>query len=117
MPEVIANTASIDSLARFTPGQRILSVLAEMHRAAHWIEHEDSIELKRCYARALDLMDRICALPDRPKGLKEYRRWREMVAELYTRETSSLEEHKLLENALIILHPESWNAFFIRPAS
>lgn len=117
MFETTATIASGDSLTRFTSGQRVLSVVAEMHRAGNWIKRGDLDEMKLCYARALDLMDRLCALSDRPKDLKEYRRWRELTAGLYVRETPSPEEHQLLEEALIRMHPESWNAFFPNPTA
>jgi hypothetical protein len=70
--------------------------------------------MRRCYGRALDLMDRLCALPDRPHDLKEYRRWRELAAGMYADETPSQTEHSLLEEALILLHPGSWNALHPR---
>ncbi len=116
MPEA-AIPPLADSLSRLTPGQRILSVAAEMHRARNWMERRDLEEMRRCYARALDLMDRLCGLADRPKALGEYRRWRELTAGLFIREIPSMEEHKLLEDTLILLHPESWNAFFTPSAA
>src|SRR5690606_9667981 len=105
-----------DSLMRFTPGQRVLTVAAEFQRAGHWMKRGDPVEMRRCYARALDLMDRLCSLPERPHGLKEYRRWRELAAGLYLREQPSQKEHAFLEEALIQLHPDSWNALHPRAA-
>jgi hypothetical protein len=108
---------NVDSLARFSQGQRILAVAAEMRRGAHMIERNNPEQLRRCYERSLDLMDRLCSLPDRPHDLKEYRRWRELAAGMYVNQTPSRREHLLLEEALIQLHPESWNALHPRTSA
>ena len=113
MPETQPSALN-DSLGRLTQGQRILSVLAEMHRASNWMKQGDLEEMKRCYARALEIMDCLCELPDRPKAIGELRRWRELVAGLYVSKSPSPADHHILESALVWLHPESWNAFFLR---
>ena len=101
-----------DSFSRLSPGQRLLSVAAEMRRAGHWTDRRDEAEAERSYARALNLMDRCCEyLGSKPNMLREYRRWRECAAGLYAREKSQPGEHEALERALHWMHPESWKIF------
>ncbi len=107
-----SNPTKQDSFLRLSPGQRILSVAAEMRRAGHWVERGDPVEAEKSYARVLDLMDRCSeTLIDKPNMLREYRRWREWAAGLYAKEERSRTERESLERALLWMHPESWKAF------
>ena len=111
MPEIPASEAQ-NRFLRFPVGKRLLSVAAEMQRAVHWLENGDGGEVKRCYARALELMDWTCVPADIPaRGMREYRRWREELARLYAQDSPEPGNHHLLAATLLTLHPDGWNAF------
>ena len=90
--------------------QQLLMIANELNRAKNWIEKGDSAHVDSCYDRALELTD----LTSEDKkwhahGLREMRRFREILAQLYIVPDKDLKNNTLLYNCLLQMHPGAWN--------
>ena len=91
--------------SRFTLGQQILQIGAEMQRASDCLRPDRMELLRGCYERALRLVDLTVEVNARRGLRRELLRWRGVVAELYVRDVSDPETHRLAFRSLLQLHP------------
>ncbi len=92
---------------RFTLGQQILQIAAEMQRGTSCLRPERLEHLRGCYERALALVDLTVATQARPGLRRELLRWRGVVAELWLAPSPDPGAHRLALRALLHLHPEA----------
>ncbi len=90
--------------------QRLLMVANELNRAEHWLGREDREEGRRCLARTLELADLTAETIGRGRLLKEFLRWRELLADEFNREDQDPARCRSLQRVLVALEPESYNA-------
>jgi hypothetical protein len=90
---------------RFALPDRILMVSNEVHRATSALRKGSVDTARRAYLRALDLFDLTVAtlVRPRPAQLKEFLRWRELLAQETTRESPGLDANLALLKALLLL--------------
>jgi len=93
--------------SRFTLGQQILQIGAEMQRGLDHLEASDMLWLRPCYERALGLVDLTVAVNKRPRLRRELLRWREAIAGLYLGERPDPDLHRLAFRALLEMTPQS----------
>jgi hypothetical protein len=93
--------------SRFSLGQQILQIGAEMQRGLDHLQASDMVRLRPCYERALGLVDLTVAVNKRPHLRRELLRWREAIAELYMRGSPDEDLHRLAFRVLLELHPQS----------
>jgi hypothetical protein len=92
---------------RFTLGQQILQIGAEMQRGLDHLDSADMCRLRPCYERAFDLVDLTVQVNARPHLRRELLRWREVVGELYSSDRPDPDLHRLAFRALLELHPQA----------
>jgi hypothetical protein len=98
---------SPEGWVRFTLGQQVLQIGAEMQRGLDHLDSADMERLRPCYERALGLVDLTVQVNPLPSLRRELLRWREVVAGLYLRDRPDRELHRLAFRALLELHPQS----------
>lgn len=93
--------------AKFTLGQQILQIGAEMQRAMRFLQPSQSTSLLACYERVLRLTDLTVQVQDNPSLRRELLRWRGVIAEKYVNGSSDEAAHREAFRVLLQLHPES----------
>jgi hypothetical protein len=101
------SSLSPEGWARFSLGQQILQIGAEMQRGLDHLEPADIGRLRPCYERALGLVDLTVQVNAIPHLRRELLRWREVLGELYSSERPDPKLHRLAFRALLELHPHS----------
>lgn len=88
----------------FALPDRILMVSNEVHRATSALRKGSVDSARRAYLRALDLFDLTVATLERsrPARLKEFLRWRELLALETTMESPSIQANLALLKALLL---------------
>lgn len=88
---------------------RIVMVANEMHRATSALRKGAVDSARRAYLRALELFDCTVATlePARRAQLKEFLRWRDLLALETTKDSPRLERNLALLKALLLLTPRS----------
>lgn len=67
----------------FSKETQILNIASELSRAKNWLIKGDREEVNNCIERALELADITINDKKWKKGLKEFFRWRNLLAEFY----------------------------------
>jgi tRNA threonylcarbamoyladenosine modification (KEOPS) complex Pcc1 subunit len=93
--------------ARFSLGQQILQIGAEMQRAASSFRAEDSASLHASYERVLRLVDLTVEVNANPNLRRELLCWRGVIAELGIRDVPDPAAHRDAFRVLLQLHPEA----------
>ena len=93
--------------ARFSLGQQILQIGAEMQRALTFMRAERALELRSCYERAMALVDLTVEVQPDKSLRRELLRWRGVIAELYLRPESDPRVHRQALRVLLWMSPES----------
>jgi len=90
--------------------KQILMIANEMNRAGSWLEKKDFEEVKRCYERALELVDLTICVLTKKKYLREFLRFREVLAEMYIEEQPAIEKNQRLISVLLLFDKDSYIA-------
>ena len=109
-PLTLHRNLTSDRWQRLSRAQQVLMIANELHRAGNWIAKDAPDEANTCYERALELCD--LTGEDRrwrSNRLRELRRFRELLAGLYSSEKKDLRSNEHLYRGLIQLDPEAWN--------
>ncbi len=80
----------------YSRGQQILMIANELNRAKNFIANNQEEAVRHCYERAFELTDLTSADSKWHGKLKELRRFRELLAELYFSERSDERVNNLL---------------------
>lgn len=102
---------SIDKWFSLPAHHHVLMIAAELNRAKNWIEKGDWNHVRSCYERAFELVDLTVNDPKWRGKIRELLRFREMLAEMYSRPQKDITMNTLLYKTLIALLPGSCNAF------
>lgn len=115
MNTILIHHKQLDSKKWFAfPIQKqILLIASELHRANHWIAKSDVQNTNFCYERAFELVDLTVADPKWKGRLRELLRFRESLAELYTRAEKDEKQNGLLAKTFVALHPGSFNLLHV----
>ena len=100
---------SIEKWFGYSEGQQLLMIANELNRAKNWIIKNRNDNVNLCYERAFELTDLTVADKKWKGKLKELLRFREYLAEHYSKQNKSLEINNQLYNGLISLSVESYN--------
>ncbi|NOX87526.1 MAG: hypothetical protein GXO77_00745 [Calditrichaeota bacterium] len=84
----------------------------KLNRAKNLIRQNKEAAAKECYERAFELTDLTSADPKWSGGLKELRRFREVLGWLYTGERNDIRFIELTHRMLIMLAPEAWKMMY-----
>ncbi|HYN22623.1 MAG TPA: hypothetical protein VE078_16810 [Thermoanaerobaculia bacterium] len=77
----------------------------EMNRAARWTRPEDRTSLELAYERVLRLVDLTVEVHNRRTLRRELLRWRDVIAELYTRPEADPPAHAAAFRTLLLFTP------------
>lgn len=94
---------------KYSSAQQILMIAAELNRAGNWIKKRQFEDVRRCYERAFELIDLTTEDPKWKKGLREIRRCRELLCELYTQPEPDASLNAQILSQLIALNSEAFN--------
>ncbi|MEJ2053504.1 MAG: hypothetical protein P8X42_06250 [Calditrichaceae bacterium] len=108
-PLVHHKNLSIEKWSRYTKGQQILMIGNELNRAKNLLEKNMMPEVKNCYERAMELTDLISGDQKWRGRLKELRRFREVLSELYLDDAGNPALNYKLYKTLIEMIPEAYN--------
>lgn len=98
-------TLDADRWARFTLDQQVLMIGNEMNRATRLLGDADREGLRRGYERILRLTDLTVGSGLRPALLREFLRWRDLAAGLYSADQADPQAHAAAFRALLQLRP------------
>ena len=102
---------TVDRWQKHSFGHQILMIANEMNRAGHWIVKNGSVERTGCYERAIELTALTIEVAlQTPRRLRELCRFKEMLCRLYSLEQPSAIANSQLQEALVMLSPESYEA-------
>ncbi|MFH1540480.1 MAG: hypothetical protein ABID79_01320 [Elusimicrobiota bacterium] len=102
-------TLTEEKWLQFPLHKQILMIANELNRAKNWIIKNDSQEVKNCYERAFELIDLTVAVSTGKNLLREFLRFREILAQLYSEKENNAEMNQKLYNVLLLLNKESYN--------
>ena len=101
---------TIEKWSKYSAGQQILMIANELNRAKNRIANGTIDDVNLCYERAMELTDMTSSDKKWKKpGLKELRRFREVLGWLYTSENKNITLNSLVYRTLLQMDPESWN--------
>jgi len=92
----------------YSRGQQILMIANELNRAKNLIANKRYKASDLCYERAFELTDLTSSDPKWRGKLKELRRFRELLAELYISEHKDEQKNDLLYKGLLRLSAEAY---------
>lgn len=102
-------TLTEEKWSQFPFYKQIIMIANEINRAKNWIVKGDSEEVRICYEKALELIDlTVAVLVDR-KVLREFLRFREVLAYEYISNKKNAETNKKLFFVLLSLNKDSYN--------
>jgi hypothetical protein len=81
----------------------------ELNRAGNWIKKDQILEINMCYERSFELIDLTVEDNKWSGRLRELLRLREILADLYIQKSKDAKLNRLAYDALISMHPESYN--------
>ncbi len=95
--------------AQFDFAQQVLMIANELHRGSRLLgdSADDAAARRRCYERVLQLSDLTSAVQTRSGARRELRRWREMLAGLYSADAPDRAMHFDLLRCLLCFTRES----------
>ena len=93
--------------SRFDLGRQLLQIGVELQRATASLRPDRLESLRLSYERALRLVDLTVEVNPIRNLRRELLRWREVVAELYSKDAPDPETHRLALRTLLYLHPIS----------
>ena len=99
----------LEKWARYSGGHQILMTANELNRAGNLIGKGMQSEVKTCYERAMELTDLTSADTKWSGRLKELRRFREVLASLYSDPTEDADLNRCLYDNLIKMEVEAYN--------
>ena len=94
-----------DRWSSFSLDQQVLMIGNEMNRGRKQVGAEDPSRLKKCYERALRLVDLTIQVNPRRPLRRELLRWRDVLAELYIAEKPTAREHDAAFRCLLRFTP------------
>ena len=100
---------SLEKWSKYTAGQQILMIGNELNRAINLLKNDMLPEVKNCYERAMELTDLTSADTKWKGRLKELRRFREVLADLYLEKDGNAKLNSKLYTCLIEMIPEAYN--------
>jgi hypothetical protein len=89
----------------FNRDQQLLMIANELNRAASLTDLADLPRFRRCYERALRLVDLTVEVNPGRALRRELLRWRELAAALFVSPAPTAAEHRELFRALLLLTP------------
>jgi len=101
-------TLTLDKWLSFSFDKQILMIANELNRASNWIGKHNIPEAKLCYERAFELLYLTIALLKEKNKLREFLRFKEMLARLYAQELPAQQETLALLRILISLDKKSF---------
>jgi hypothetical protein len=101
------STLDAERWSRFDLDQQVLMIANEMNRVAVAIGDGRDDVRRRGYERGLKLTDLTAGGPVRPPFRREILRWRDVLAELYLKETPDPTAHRVAFRALLRLTPSA----------
>lgn len=108
-PLKLHKTLTVERWQQYSFGQQILMIANELNRAGHWILKQGITERIGCYERAIELTAlTVEAAVQAPHRLRELCRFKEMLGRLYSLQKPTISENSQLQEALIMLSPESY---------
>ena len=108
-PLIHHKNLTLEKWSKYTRGQQVLMIGNELNRATNLLKNNMMPEVKNCYERAMELTDLTSADIKWKGRLKELRRFREVLAELYSKQDGDEELNFNLYNCLIMMIPEAYN--------
>jgi len=108
-PLVHHKKLTLEKWSKYTRGQQVLMIGNELNRATNLLKNNMIPEVKNCYERAMELTDLTSADIKWKGHLKELRRFREVLAELYYIKNGEAELNLRLYKCLIEMIPEAYN--------
>ena len=91
----------------YTRGQQVLMIANELNRAKNLLNRGDRSSARLCYERAFERID-LTSEDEKWRGkLKEFRRFRELLAELYLAQDQDVHRLEQLYIALLRLSAEA----------
>ena len=101
-------TLTIEKWLKFPFEKQIWMIANELNRAKNWIIKNDTKEVKSCYERAFELLYlTIAGIKDRNK-LREFTRFKEVLAWQYIQEKPQLKDNNMLLKVLLLLDRRSY---------
>ena len=98
---------------RYPLSQQVLMIANELNRAKNFMLSGKFTEVNSCYERAFELVDLTSADPKwSGNRLKELRRFRELLAQLYISEDKNNELNHTLYLGLLRLSSEAYRALY-----
>ncbi len=88
----------------FDKQTQILNIASELSRAKNWLLKEDNQEVNNCIERALELADMTINDKKWRKGLKEFFRWRNLLALFYIKKEKNILEFMELFKTLLFFN-------------
>ncbi len=98
--------------AAYSRAQQILMIANELQRAKNFIAKKQYEACSLCYERAFELTDMTCADIRWRGKLKELRRFRELLAQLYVSDKKDERKNDLLYMGLLRLSSEAYRTLF-----
>ena len=108
-PLIHHKNLTIEKWTKYTAGQQILMIGNELNRAKNLLQKDMLPEVSNCYERAMELTDLISDDPKWRGRLKELRRFREVLSELYLMEEGNVHLNDQIYKTLIEMVPEAYN--------
>lgn len=96
---------TLERWSRFTRTQQILQVAVELHRTRGFLGEGDGDSRRLGYERVLRLTDLTVRSQKHLGFRRELLRWRDVIAELYLRDTPDPETHELALKLVLQLDP------------
>lgn len=100
---------SPEKWSRYSRGQQILMIGNELNRAKNLLKQNDMDNVLHCYERGFELID-LTSADEKWRGrIKELRRMREVLAEMYVGQDNLEEKNRALYVALMEMNSEAYN--------
>ena len=100
---------TLEKWSGYSRGQQILMIANELNRAGNLLKKKMMSEVKNCYERAFELVDLTTIDIKWKRRLRELRRSREVMAELYQDKILHPNKNLLLYDTLIKMNIEAYN--------
>ncbi len=98
--------------SQFPLSQQILMIANELSRATSCIKRNDPKEVNLCYERAFELIYLTVAISKNYNFLREFLRFKELLAEQYIASKKDLKKNERLQKVLISLNSEAFNLLY-----
>ncbi|MDO8735015.1 MAG: hypothetical protein Q7K21_07640 [Elusimicrobiota bacterium] len=112
-------TLTKDKWSKFPVFRQILMIANELNRAKNWLDKNDLEETKNCYERGFELLDLTVSTTSNKNSVKEFLRFREVMAEQYMdittkKNTEQSSKLSVLYDTLLLLNKDSYNLLATR---